>query len=643
MNTLIQAIRDYIAQLRPTAMLMPLILLGLILAFFLKYRRDMAPRMGTLEWIQNFDRPRFSLDGRSYPMERRDMVPLLVLTLVYAVVAFSNLGSTSAPQSFYTFEGENDTVVIDLGSNQELSQIMYYTGLYPGDYDLYYSGNGSNWIRFRDETAEADENGEINDAAMHQSYADLFKWQYASTGDTVVETRFICIRARTTPMELGELALYDAQGQLIDVSGVDSVLLDEQNTVPDSPSWYNSMYFDEIYHGRTAYEHLNNIYPYEITHPPLGKLLIALGIRIFGMTPFGYRFMGAFFGVLMLIPLYVLLKNMFGKTKVAMCGTALFATEFMHFTQTRIATVDTYGEFFLLLSFLFMWRWISAPYAYGLKKTWGDLALCGISFGFGCASKWTVLYAGVGLALLWLLRVIMKYRALGLTAYGKELLGTIGLSVIFFIVIPAIIYTLSYIPYGLALGLTFPDMLLRTDYYRIVWDNQVYMLTYHSGVDQAHPYSSRWYQWLFDLRPILYYLEYNGDMKSAFGAFNSPLISWGGLVALVASVGAFWKRRKPQVLLIWVGYLCQFLPWVFISRTTFAYHYFGASLFLIIAIAYVFDELITRSPRNDKLVYGFTGLSGVLFVMFYPVLSGVETSLSYCLNFLKWFPSWPWG
>lgn len=50
-------------------------------------------------------------------------------------------------------------------------------------------------------------------------------------------------------MELGELALYEANGELLDVSGVDSVLLDEQDTVPESPSWYNSMYFDEIYHG----------------------------------------------------------------------------------------------------------------------------------------------------------------------------------------------------------------------------------------------------------------------------------------------------------------------------------------------------------------------------------------------------------
>lgn len=643
MQAFSQALLNYFSQVRPTAAIFPVVLIGLIVAFFIKYKREMSPRMGTLEWIQNFDKPKFSLDGKSHPMERKDLLPLLIILAVYAIVAFTNLGSTKDPQSFYTFEGDNDSVVIDLGEQKEISSIMYYSGLYPGDYDLYYSSNGSNWVRLRDANAQPDANGDVNDAAMHQSYADLFKWQYASIGDTSISTRFIRIVARTLPMELGELALYDEHGRLVNVSGVDSVLLDEQNTIPDSPSWFNSMYFDEIYHGRTAYENIKNIYPYEITHPPLGKIIISLGIRIFGMTPFGYRFMGAFFGVLMLLPLYILLKNMFGKTKVAMCGTLLFAFEFMHFTQTRIATIDTYGVFFTLLSFLFMWRWMTAPYTAKLRATWLDLFLCGLSFGLGCACKWTVLYAGVGLAALWLLRAIMKYRAVGLGQYGRELLGTIGLSVLFFIVIPVIIYCLSYIPYGLALGYKMPGMLTDGNYYKLIWDNQVYMLTYHNGVNQTHPYSSRWYQWLFDVRPILYYLQYNGETKSAFGAFNSPLISWAGLAALISIVFAFWKRRKPQAVLIWAGYLCQFLPWVIITRTTFAYHYFGCILFLTIAISFVFDELIERRSKNDKLVYAFTGLNTALFVLFYPVLSGVEASVQFCLNVLKWFPSWPWG
>ena len=189
MQAIAQAFIRYFSQVRPTAALFPVVLAALIAVFFFKYKREMAPRMGTLEWIQNFDKPRFSLDGKGYSMERRDLLPVIVILAVYAVVAFTNLGSTKDPQSFYTFEGENDSVVIDLGEQKEISSIMYYTGLYPGDYDLYYSSNGSNWIRLKDTTAQEDESGAINDAAMHQSYADLFKWQYASIGDTMIKTR----------------------------------------------------------------------------------------------------------------------------------------------------------------------------------------------------------------------------------------------------------------------------------------------------------------------------------------------------------------------------------------------------------------------------------------------------------------------
>lgn len=644
MSRVIPALVNYLSQIRYSAMVLTLTLVLIILIYIVRYLRKMEPRMGTLEWIQNYDRPKLSLDGKCYPMERHDTIPLILLLVVYAVVAFTNLGSAKAPQSFYTFEGDNDIVVIDLGESHEISQVMYYSGLYPGDYDLCISGNGSNWIRLTDENAQPDEYGQLNDAAMHQSYADLFKWQYAHlSAEELVTARYIRVSARALPLELGELALYDAEGNLIDVSGVDSVLLDEQSTVPESPSWYNSMYFDEIYHGRTAYENLKNIYPYEITHPPLGKLLIALGISIFGMTPFGWRFMGTFFGVLMLLPLYILLKNMFGKSRVAACGTALFAFDFMHYTQTRIATIDSYSVFFVLVSFLFMWRWISKPYADPLRKTWRELALSGLFFGIGCACKWTVMYAGVGLAALWLLRVLMKGSAVDLRKYWSELVGTILVSTVFFVIVPAVIYCLSYIPYGLASGMRLPDMLFDRYYYHIILDNQNYMLSYHSGVDQAHPYSSRWYQWLFDKRPILYYLQYNGTSKSAFGSMNSPLVAWCGLACLITSIPAYYKRRRPQVLLIWAGYLCQFAPWLVISRTTFSYHYFGASLFLCIAMAYVFDELLSRGEKNKWMMYGITAVNTGLFAMFYPVLNGMEVSLEYCLTYLKWFTTWPFG
>src|SRR5437016_299889 len=46
----------------------------------------------------------------------------------------------------------------------------------------------------------------------------------------------------------------------------------------------NEQIFDEVYHARTAQEYLNGLEPYEWTHPPLGKLLIAIGVWAFGFN-----------------------------------------------------------------------------------------------------------------------------------------------------------------------------------------------------------------------------------------------------------------------------------------------------------------------------------------------------------------------
>ena len=45
---------------------------------------------------------RFSFAGTLHPMERKDALPLLVITAVYALTAFFNLGSMKAPPVSYT-------------------------------------------------------------------------------------------------------------------------------------------------------------------------------------------------------------------------------------------------------------------------------------------------------------------------------------------------------------------------------------------------------------------------------------------------------------------------------------------------------------------------------------------------------------
>ncbi|MEG2455790.1 MAG: phospholipid carrier-dependent glycosyltransferase, partial [Oscillospiraceae bacterium] len=473
------------------SLIFPVLLLTGLAAIFLYYFFVTVPRKGNLEWIALSGASKeLSFAGKRYPMERKDALPLLLLTVIYAATAFFMLGSPHAPESFHQFtddEGEQ-SVTFTLPQGEIVSALRYYPGLNTGEYTVEFSDDGISWW---------------SAGTLEQTYQDLFKWK-----ELPFETLSAVSQVRITAysedgwMELGELAFYGEDGKLLMTDGA-GALSDEQNLVPDKLSWYNSTFFDEIYHARTAYEHLRGVYPYERSHPPLGKLILSVGIAIFGMNPLGWRFMGTLFGVLMLPLLYVFLKNLFGKTPLALCGTALFAFDFMHLTQTRIATIDTYAVFFILASYFFLYRYFTAPPAKGPRRSNAaplhglPLFLCGLSFGIGVACKWTVLYAGAGLAVLYLINVILRFRSWdkqsGAPQFLPWLLKTLGLSVLFFVAIPAAIYVAAYLPYAMAKGDVSLQSLLA-----IVVENQKFMFSYHSGVTATHVYGSKWYQWIVD-------------------------------------------------------------------------------------------------------------------------------------------------
>ena len=609
-----------------------------IILFFFSYRK-MFGREDPLHRRSIDDPIQLGWPKKRYHMERRDLLPMFLITLVYAATAFLFLGNNTAPQTFCHFQERGRYVLIELEDETNVSRIKYYTGLYTESYYLQFSGDGETFTDV---------------ATLNQEYSKLFKWQEAELGAVDFKTKYIRIIAGGE-LEMGELAVYGGSGSLIPASSMiyDSgaaPLFDEQELIPERETYMNSSYFDEIYHARTAYENIRNIYPYEVSHPPLGKLIISVGIDIFGMTPFGWRFMGTLFGVFMLLVLYVFLKNMFGNTSVATCGTLIFAFDFMHFVQTRIATIDTYGVFFIMLMYFYMYRYISAdrddPFI-TRRKIYGPLALSGLFFGIGTACKWTALYGGAGLAVIWLLYLVFRGRDLIKTGRGRKLPGeiaaTVLLSILFFIIVPCIIYYASYYPYGKALGMSGLSMYFDSDYLNTVLDNQQFMFNYHAHVTADHPYSSRWYQWIVDARPILYYLDnIDETAKSAFGAFVNPLLCWGGLLAILTMPYLTASEKDGRALFILIGYLAQLVPWIFITRTTFEYHYFPSTIFLVIALCHVFDRMRKRSAHWRRSVYGFTALSLVLFVAFYPVLTGIPVSGWYTAHFLRWISaSWP--
>lgn len=593
-----------------SAYLFPIALFILLGIFFLglpDLRRCTLPRNGEC----------------SRRIDRVDAGIMAIISVLYAAIAFTGLGNTVSPESFEAMNGAS--VVLELPGNVYPSRIMLFSGVGEGEYSFEYSPDGITWEQI---------------GTYEQNYVSVLKWNEFIPNATVNAPRYVLISG-TGDVYLGEVAFFDGDGELLPVNGFvgGESLVDEQSTVPVQQNFLNSTYFDEIYHARTAWEQLNGVYPYEISHPPLGKLIIGIGITLFGMTPFAWRFMGTIFGIMMLPLMYIMAKKLFGGRAVPTVCMGIFACDFMHFVQTRIATIDTYSVIFIMLMYLFMYLFVSGANnrSEPSRKVNVYLAMSGICFGLGAASKWTSIYAGGGLAVIWAAYWIID-RQRGFKAFCKNALFCIA----FFLLIPAVIYYLSYTPYGLARGMSAPGMYFSCDYMQLVLDNQSFMFSYHSELVSEHPYSSVWYQWLLDIRPILYYLDYFDDgTRSSFGAFVSPALCWGGLLSLFVLLYTAITRRDKTAAFILIGYLAQLLPWIFVKRLTFEYHYFPCTVFLVLSLGYCFKLIRLNRRRWQWYLGGFAAVSAALFVMFYPALSGLVVDNAATTKLLGWLPTWP--
>ncbi|MEE0801185.1 MAG: phospholipid carrier-dependent glycosyltransferase [Gemmiger sp.] len=520
----------------------------------------------------------------------RERRALLVLTALTAVISFAYLGSTKAPQT--PLDATDTTRTVTFTPQAETAELWIYPGISTG---------GSLTISTADGSVLYEK--ELN-------YGTPFSWSAVSLTAPAGQP----LTATVSNAQVFELALRDAAGELVPVTGGDQ-LFDEQTEVPETISQLNSMYFDEIYHGRTGYEMLHRLTVYETTHPPLGKDFIMLGIAIFGMTGFGWRFSGTLFGVLLVPLAWCFARRLTRKPWAGAVAGVLLALDFMRFSQSRIATIDIYATFFILLSADCMLWYCQSVLQKGVHGSVIPMALGGIAFGLGCASKWTGIYAGAGLAVLYLGVLYARWQQHKPDFWKEFRLAALG-GVVFYIAVPLMIYLASYLPYW------WRDPSFGLEDW---WNCQTYMYWYHSTLNATHPFESRWYTWLLDLRPVWYYL--NGYLpsgtKASIAGMYSPVLCLAGLVSILL---VFWRQISARGSRAGAGllilYATQLLPWMLVSRCTFLYHYFPSSMFALAAIVFVLSRM-EKEQRAKQIAAGLCVAALICFVWFYPALSGL--------------------
>lgn len=589
---------------------------------------------------------KFQLSQQLDKLNKFDYIAMAALMIIYGAVAFYNLGDTQAPQTFTDLAAAK-SVQIDLGEEKDIAKLKMYLGSY------HLNDNCVLNVSYLDKDKK-----EVS--SIDQTSGSVFYWSEIEAG---VKARYVQLSTTAENLTIMELGIMDNNGNAIMPPAANASsfrnMFDEQALIPERSTFMNGTYFDEIYHARTGYEFVHSLNVYEWTHPPLGKDIIALGIKLFGMTPFGWRFMGTLFGILMIPIIYIFARRFLKYQWVALLTTVLFTFDFMHFAQTRIATIDVYVTFFIMLMYYYMYKYcIKSFYDTPLKKTLVPLALSGIFMGFAIASKWTGIYAAVGLAIIFFATVYKRYAEYRyavahpndstdgishkdvIKSFAPNLKITILWCCIFFVLVPGAIYCLSYIPY-----LKAPS----ADGFKTIIENQNSIFAYHSKtvVESTHPFSSRWFEWILMKRPIWYYSgTISNNIKEGISSFGNPLVWWVGIPAFVLTVYAGIVQKDKKAWFLVIAYVIQIVFWIPVSRTTFIYHYFPCVPFLVLMIGYCmkdsYDEESTASKKKRTIILCcvYTALAVGMFIMFYPVLSGAPCSVDYAEKFLKWFDTW---
>ena len=541
------------------------------------------------------------LNEQNTKLNIKDYIALGIILIAYSVISFINLGSTINQNTFLRVE-KTDNIIIELKNQEDIIKMKIFNGECNAKYQLYSSTDGKKYTYINDYVGTG--------ALSWQEERIISKGKY-------IKILFL------EKSSIGEIAFYNNNKEIIKIEDVIynkkhiKSLNDEQNTIPNKISYMNSSYFDEIYFARTAYEYTQGMETYEWTHPPLGKLIQAIPIYINNyLSPFNYRLMGNISGILMIAVMYIFAKELFKKRKYAIFASLLMVFDTFHFAQTRMGTVDSHLILFILLASYFMVKYTKN------NKTF-YLLLSGIFFGLSISVKWTGLYGGIALAIIFF-TYLVKNKKINIKNFLK---GTL-----FFVVIPLFIYSSLY--------LIFPNNKLNhTTNFENIINQQKDMYNYHSKLNATHYFSSKWYTWPISYKPVWYHQEIlNNDTKETISGIGNIVIWWMGIIGFLYSLIKLIRKKDKQSFIIVVSMLSLWLPYAFIGRVMFLYHYFPVLPFMMLGIVNLFKS-IEEKYKLKYLIPLYMIFVIAFFIIYYPVISGIETPVSY-IEKLRIFDSW---
>jgi dolichyl-phosphate-mannose-protein mannosyltransferase len=437
--------------------------------------------------------------------------------------------------------------------------------------------------------------------------------------------------------------------------------------------------------------------PSMVVHPELGKWLIGAGQQLFGFEPFGWRFASAVVGTLMVLVMVRLVRRLTGSTLLGGIAGLLLCFDGLQLTLSRLALLDVFVAFFLLCAVACLvadrdWtreRMARTPFT----GPWGPLAGlwwrpwrlgAGVLFGCAVSCKWSAVIPLAGFGLLVVLWDAGARRSLGVRKAFLRSAVVDGLPAFGYLVVVAfVVYVASWA--GWLVHADAYEAALSDNAYGPPWGGYVRrdpdgflpsllqglrsLFHYHHDVwsfhstgllDATHSYQSKPQGWLFMQRPVVVSTQVDiapgtqgctapadSDCIREIVMLGTPVLWWGGVVALLHAAYAWVLRRDWRYGVALVGLATTWLPFFrYADRPIFSFYAVTILPFTIVAISLLLGRVLgpaRASQRRRAVGATVTGTFLVLVVLHFAWLWPVYTyELLTTPEWLDriWFRSW---
>ncbi len=424
--------------------------------------------------------------------------------------------------------------------------------------------------------------------------------------------------------------------------------------------------FDEVYYATQAWEvSRRGVEQGIVVHPPLAKWVMALGVRVLGFNPWGWRVMSLVAGVVVVMATTVVAYRLLGKLTAAAIAGLIVMTDGIAFTTGRLALLDGFVAALTTVALALVAELVARPLDVPLRRR-RSIAL-GVVLGAAIATKWSaipVMAACIGVVglLAWRTSTSSHERR-------RESVRVMG----WLVVLPVACYCLTYLP----TVIRFDDSSIGrelcgrtgqcdpgfTDRVSAIVRNQFKVLDFHQGLQPRNRYAHNAVAWVFQTEPVVLLSSAcpstdpvcdsqiatdtstshdtelgteRNTVRRVVGVGTPIIWMLGTLALIVVLVSALWHLDVRRGLIaLWAAVL--WLPWVVrlrfdvipIEPARPGYSFYAAPLVPVIAVslATCWTLLTRRWRRGAGVALIVIALAGA--VVLYPTWTALPTSPGY--------------